>query len=57
MAEWTGVERAFVGAAYALTWAVLVGYAFYLRRRLRRAREAWHAPAPEAHDAAAEVGP
>jgi len=34
MSEW-----GFVGAAYGLTWAVLVGYAIYLRNRVRRARD------------------
>lgn len=35
MSEWT-----FIGAAYGLTWAVLGGYALYLRGRMRAAREA-----------------
>jgi CcmD family protein len=34
MSEWV-----FVSAAYAVTWVVLLGYAMYLNRRIRRARE------------------
>ena len=28
----------FVGAAFALTWGVLIGYLIHLRRTLRRSR-------------------
>lgn len=33
MSEWN-----YVAAAYGLTWVVLAGYAVYLMRRVRRAR-------------------
>jgi CcmD family protein len=34
MSEWV-----FVSAAYVATWVVLLGYAIYLNKRIRRARE------------------
>jgi CcmD family protein len=33
-------EWQFVVAAYAITWVVLIGYAFYAELRWRRARQA-----------------
>ena len=34
MSEWT-----YIGAAFGLTWAVLGGYALYLRGRMIQARQ------------------
>lgn len=36
MSEWN-----YIVAAYLLTWAVLGGYALYIRSRERRARAGW----------------
>ncbi len=42
MSEWN-----FIIAAYGVTWAVLAGYAVYLRRRAARVRDAWERASEE----------
>jgi hypothetical protein len=35
----------FVGAAFAVTWVVIIGYALHLRRSIQRSRELLGRPA------------
>jgi hypothetical protein len=40
-------SNGYIIAAYVLTWAALIGYAFHLQRARREAARRWHAAVPD----------